>query len=367
MVVLKRVSNYGRVQSIGKAQNKRKVYLKPRADGYVMVNCSGLGARGVHIYVHVLFNDPKLTAWQPGMTVDHMLQNRSDNRASMLRWFTMKQQKANQKSDRKDGNKGKAVWCRSENLPWTRFASLREFARVSGLHFPYVRDVANRKRPERDSLEIVFDDPVEDHELPGERWAKVPESEGFVSSFGRVQPTPHLPRYTPVPKENGRSFVHIGKYGCCQVGSFMLRAFVRAPIDNETCDHIDRNFKNNTLENLKWSTKKEQAVNKEARPVYSTYRTYLVRPVGTVKWTEVDALTASRTFGLKSSQMSAVANPKTNRQTTKADDGIVYEVKCAPDPTSEDLPGEEWKDIVVEEWAEGGKYACVKNCGRNAQ
>ena len=42
------------IQSVGKAQNHRKVYLKPAADGYVLATCKGAGRLPVHVVVNVL-------------------------------------------------------------------------------------------------------------------------------------------------------------------------------------------------------------------------------------------------------------------------------------------------------------------------
>lgn len=117
---------------------------------------------------------------------------------------------------------------------------------------------------------------------------------------------------------------------------------------------------NNNISNLCWATKTEQSANQSERCTYATRRPYEIQAVGTLNWTVTDAAEASKKYGIDSTAMSHVADPSTNRQTTKARDGTWYRVRYAADPSQEDAEGEEWKDIVVADWAPSGKYACVR-------
>lgn len=364
--VMKRVSNYGRIQSIGKAQNGRKVLLKPTTDGYVVATCKGIGRFPVHVVVNVLFNDPDLKRWKPGLTTDHKDRVRSNNHAFNLKWATGTEQRKNQVRNfgevgSRGGKFARAVWCRFTGGCWRRFESLREASDVTGLAFSVVRDIAMGKTKKTSKgVDVKFAETSEPHELPGEVWKPILDTVGFVSNMGRIQSTPHSPRYTPTPRSNGRCYADVGNLGVQQVGRLVLCAFDRAPVGDESCDHKDRDPLNNNLSNLCWATKKEQIANQSKRCTYATRRPYEIQAVGTTGWIVTDATEASKKYGIDSSAMSHVANPSTNRKTTKARDGTWYYVRYAPDSSQEDAEGEEWKDIVVADWVPGGKYACVR-------
>lgn len=369
---MKRVSNHGRIQSVGKAQNHRKVFLKPAADGYVIASCTKIGRFPVHVVVNVLFNDPELKEWKAGMTTDHKDRNRSNNIASNLRWATWTEQRENQKrkfgaAGSRGGKFGSPVLYRADGGDWTRYSSMHEAAAKTGLNFSRVRDIATGKtKKNRIGVEIKFDELSEPYELPGEVWKPIPATGGFVSNLGRVQSLPHSPRYMPTPRANGRYFVAIGDMGTQQVGRLVLLAFDRAPVGDETCDHIDRDVSNNQLSNLRWATKVQQVANQGARDTYATRRPYEIQAIGMTEWIVTDAEECTKKYGIDSTAMSHVADPSTNRKTTKASDGIWYRVRYAPDPSQEDVEGEEWKDIVVADWVAGGKYECVRK-GRGSK
>jgi hypothetical protein len=312
---IKRVSNVGRIQNLSARESGRKVFLKPYADGYVIASCGAAGRIPVHVLVNVLFNDPELRAWkeetlrepQKKLTTDHVNRVKDDNHASNLRWASGSLQRANQRRKLSSSTKtSRPVWSRGRGeTEWQWHPSVRAASNATGLTFSRTANVLNGvTKTNRSGVDLRYATPSESHELPGEVWRIVPGTTGSVSNMGRVQPTPHSPRYTPTIKENGRCFSSMSNGGVPQpLGSLVLKAFERAAVDDETCDHIDRNPANNQLSNLRWLSKSAQAHNRGDRSKCSTR---------------------------------------------------------GPFATREDIPGEVWRDIVVDEWTKEGTYGCVR-------
>lgn len=316
-----RVSNRGRIQHTGGKRAGRKIWPSVNALGYPKVELS-IGHIFVHTLVNALFNDPDLKDWSPGATTDHKNRSRSDNRASNLEWATAVVQTANRDANASAcGNKKRQI------EPWT---------------------------------------------IPGETWRVVPQTQGLtcVSNMGRVQidvGSEHAAiRYTPLPQPKGDGRCYVNLSGTTrQIGNWMLRAFVRAPVDGESVDHFpDRNPQNNNLANLRWATREEQAKNRSTYKQRSGSRLYEIRRVGTLEWIPVDTSTARKEHGLNSMELSRTGDPKHHGKRTLPGRLGRYQVRYAPDPDQDDLPDEEWVTIVASEWVDGGKYACVRDKGR---
>ena len=309
--VIKRFSSLGRVQNIGR---KRTGYPHfPRADkfGYCTSTVKGIGAMQVHTIVQVLFNDPQLEDWSPGCTVDHKDRNRSNNSNDNLDWATRSQQCKNRSRSssgtasfgRKRGSPVEVK--RSTNSSWEWYPSGHAAERALGIGRGTIANmftkVGSSGRQMQSGVEIRRAAQLESDSIQGELWKQVPGTNGQISSMGRVKPDPRGSVYTPTVA-NGMSVTTFGGV-CRQTGNWMLRAFVGPPCDDETCDHIDGDPLNNNLENLRWATKSEQIAN----------RRQILKVTG---W--------------------------------------------SPQGCS-NLPLEEWRDFRFEDWACGGKYACVFN------
>lgn len=92
-----------------------------------------------------------------------------------------------------------------------------------------------------------------------EIWKDIPTYEGRyqVSNLGRVKSYFNGERI--LQQEFTHDYFRIklcGKNGKkrFQVHRLVLWAFDRPPIGNDVCNHIDANTRNNTLENLEWTT-----------------------------------------------------------------------------------------------------------------
>lgn len=65
------------------------------------------------------------------------------------------------------------------------------------------------------------------------------------------------------PYDNGTGYCKVDLYNGgikskCRIHRLVAEAFIPNPDNKPTVDHIDRNPKNNTVENLRWATQEEQ-------------------------------------------------------------------------------------------------------------
>ena len=96
------------------------------------------------------------------------------------------------------------------------------------------------------------------------------EIEGFpeyqISNQGRVKSL--KTNIIMKPRKSGSGYFHIGlyddiikKYKYHMIHRLVAFAFIQNIENKQTVDHIDRNKENNCVENLRWATPSEQAIN----------------------------------------------------------------------------------------------------------
>jgi hypothetical protein len=102
---------------------------------------------------------------------------------------------------------------------------------------------------------------VED--LPGERWAAVNEKY-MISDRGRCKSVIHGEKLlAPSPSGNGYNYYPIGRRQMIQAHRLVATAFIGpCPVGLE-CDHINRQRRDNRVENLRWVTRSENARNRQ--------------------------------------------------------------------------------------------------------
>lgn len=101
-----------------------------------------------------------------------------------------------------------------------------------------------------------------------EIWKPVVGYEGLyeVSNLGRFKSLHYGKEriLKPMIKNKGYETVLLCKKGVCTKKSVhreVLLTFVGKPKEGEECDHIDRNPKNNRVDNLRWVSRKENMLN----------------------------------------------------------------------------------------------------------
>lgn len=102
-----------------------------------------------------------------------------------------------------------------------------------------------------------------------ELWRPIKNYEGLyeVSSCGRVRSLRRRAPFILKQTNNGYGYLMVdlfkdGFRKKAKVHRLVAETFIPNPDNLETVDHLDRNRTNNCIENLRWSTYKEQSANK---------------------------------------------------------------------------------------------------------
>ena len=106
-----------------------------------------------------------------------------------------------------------------------------------------------------------------DDDQPTEIWKKIEHYNNYcVSTFGRVKNIRTDKILKPNTDHDGYFYVGLYKNGkpkFKKIHRIVADAFLDNPLNKRCVDHIDRNQKNNAVENLRWATSSENCQNKK--------------------------------------------------------------------------------------------------------
>ena len=272
------VSNLGAVRTSDRTCAKG-VYYKDygalAASGYRR-KCIAKKKYQVHILVCQAWHGPKPP--RGSYTVDHITKHdgdfereRSDNRASNLRWATPREQAANQRA-RQANSTSVPIYGRpvssSDDDEWVWYASAQAASRELSVNAGNISATCNGKYTQAAGYVFRYVPPEETQEnLPPvsgkdpneEEWRLVPGSNNRlrVSSRGRVQTLNPRggkfgPKRTPKPTQ-GEPYVYVYYKGQAKgLHAVVWKTFRpdNLPSGNETIDHKDQDKTNNALWNL---------------------------------------------------------------------------------------------------------------------
>ena len=242
------VSSLGRVRH---PQTGIPYYPRAAAGGYPKI----AGGIRVHHLVALGFLPPRPSE---NHTVDHVNRNRSDNRASNLRWASKEEQAHNRDcSNWRNGARSRPVehW---DGIQWVWYPSASEMHRATGISTGSICYCLNQGG--RSHIVRHPESAVEDFQ--DEEWREVDGH--YVSNHGRVRDG-RWGKYAYFPRPQ------VNNHGYCvksnlYVHVLVARAFLgERPSPEHTVDHIDRNKANNHVSNLRWATEAIQKLNQKKR------------------------------------------------------------------------------------------------------
>ena len=250
-------------------------------DGYRSIQfCDG--PHDVHVVVCEAFHGPKPQGKR--ITVDHIDRDRSNNKASNLRWATHEMQLENQQA-RRTNSTSVPILARKAGSDdeWIKYQSSHDANKALGINSGNIIKLVDKEgrsiqgyefRTDFSSLEIQTDLPREElgptHArfcVPTEQWKIDPESNGRtrVSTRGRVQ-TKNTTGDDWGPKRTPRACFGMVYATVNGIGVHLVVWRTFCPSDpcagDDTIDHIDQDKSNNALYNLRRASRSMQMRNR---------------------------------------------------------------------------------------------------------
>lgn len=130
-----------------------------------------------------------------------------------------------------------------------KYESIKEASEKLNINSLCISKCAKGVSKHAGGFQWKFDDP----DLIDEEWKEHPILKIQISNKGRVL------------AKHGKTygyFTEYYKFNKYYVHRLVAETFLKNPENKLTVDHIDRNTKNNCIDNLRWATKKEQILNR---------------------------------------------------------------------------------------------------------
>lgn len=241
------VSNLGKIKNIEKNKIIDTYNIK-RHNGYIRVGLKNDNNIKKNFRLHILIANAFLGKGNKNQTVDHINRIKDDNNITNLRWASPKEQANNRKKNIKIRGRVIIQYDENKNLikEWESINSICKIFNIMSASIRY----ACKKNTLSCGYYWQYKDKIN---LPGEIWKEFEINNKLIkiSNCGRIQIN-----LTKMGKNLDSSFsrnyfeVNINKKHF-SVHRLVCAAFKNFDINSDlTINHIDRNKKNNRLDNL---------------------------------------------------------------------------------------------------------------------
>lgn len=292
-----RVSDQGDLQTWHTKYNRWSPVFKPPPGplGYSYFMHQGK-RRAVHQVVALTFIGPPPGQ---GYTVDHIAKydgdwkrERSDNRATNLRYATKSEQTLNrQKAQIRCDSRPVWIWRVTDTIENAiRYTSCSVAAVELSIDSANLRRAANGERPTSNGYSVCFDLPLEEQKIADDEDFRLVREKFKVSQYGRMLSSRNKAfAYTPRPTK-GAIYATVGQGVPFHVlvAEAWPELVGQKPSDLHTVDHKNRDPTNNRADNLRWATESEQKLNQNRRDKKETNAVKKVAvdvlPLGSNEW-----------------------------------------------------------------------------------
>ena len=257
---------YYEVSSHGKIKNVVTGYMlsdRYRTSGYAIASLYIGKKKSTNKYVHRLVAEAFILNPNNYPTVNHIDFDKKNNKIENLEWATQSQQMLhNRKKTNKKTitNSMRKVWQMSldKKTKIKLYNSCLEAAKVTGCDHSTIIKVCKGTSNSCGGFKWKYDQDF-DEKIKGEIWKDSEKYNTEISNKGRIK----LPNgRISYGNETAEGYLNIGITVETPKTYFLHRLVAELFIDNPnnlpTVNHIDKNKKNNAVENLEWATMSDQ-------------------------------------------------------------------------------------------------------------
>lgn len=315
------VSDHGNVRV-----KETKYIMKPFTNeaGYLRISITNITCKRKKFYIQRLVANEFLPNPENKQTVNHINNNRLDNRMCNLEWATMSEQiihkyKTNNKFERRINIK--AIWrvdCNTleklekyvsttEAVKWIKQNNLTDSLNELNLR-QKLTNVSNGKNNSAYGYKWLYED-SETNSFEHEIWKEIGINNYFVSNYGRIKNKKEEIRKLK-PNVHGYIKISINKKSY-SVHRIVALAFIPNIENKEFVNHIDGNKTNNKLTNLEWATCLENNIHKINNNLSNTTKKVIQYDINTNKLNEfISIIDASRKLNLSTTTITNSCNNK---------------------------------------------------------
>ena len=277
--------------------------LKPTKLGYVSKTLIDSSGNEKRIQLHILLAKLYIPNPENKLFVDHINRIKNDNRVSNLRWFTPSENAKNADNKRTKESYRKVNQYTRDMKFIKEWSSAKEAADELNIDYNTIIEVClGYKKTYKDCIWKYKEDEV----IVGEIWIRLYINNSYIdlSNMGRVKF--QNGKINDGNNSNKQLYFEIKiKKKNYRVNRLVMMAF--KPIENcENFDvnHIDENKRNNKLENLEWTTRRENIEHSCA------IRIQQIDVDGNIVNTFRSIKKAGEKLGIRSSSISRVVDKK---------------------------------------------------------